>query len=36
MKFKIGNDKERLKAIAQVIAESDGTPWGLHFLTLTS
>jgi len=26
MKLKIGNDKERLKAIAQVIAESDGTP----------
>jgi hypothetical protein len=26
IKLKIGNDKERLKAIARVIAESDGTP----------
>jgi len=26
MKLKIGNDQERLKAIARVIAESDSTP----------
>jgi hypothetical protein len=32
MKLKFGNDKERLEAIAQVIAESDGTP---HAFTLS-
>jgi len=38
MELKVGNDADRLKAIAQVIAESDGTPHvlGLHFLSLTS
>src|SRR5882757_8412406 len=32
MKLDVGNDKERLEAIAQVIAESDGTP---HAFTLS-
>jgi len=32
MKLKVGNDAERLKAIAQVIAEGDGTP---HTLRIT-
>jgi len=38
MKLKRPNDTERLKAIAQVIAESDRTAHvlGLHFLSLTS
>jgi hypothetical protein len=38
MKLKVGNDMERLKAIAQVIVESDGMAHVLvlHFLSLTS
>ena len=30
MKLRIGNDAERLNAIAQVIAECDGTPYTLR------
>jgi hypothetical protein len=33
IKLKVGNDAERLKAIAQVIAESDGKPHAFGFYT---
>ena len=38
MKLKVGNDAERLEAIAQAIAECDGklSVSGLHFLLLNS
>ena len=36
MKLKVGNDAERLKAIAQVIAECDGKPHASQTCTFCS